>query len=180
MRAAPPSRVRSRARSCPPLPPAPACDARCVSPGAWAISRAGVSSTFRAIHSSGTVSRIHFFSLWYWVPLSGLSLEGPFLLPYRSGRVQLLLTDPQGNSGPKAMPGEDLARSGGVHPSSRLPSFRDPRSVLGTFPAGVRPRVSPRSSWATSSQLAVPQTHPPLSSTLRYWSQGGGLGDAEM
>lgn len=155
MRAAPPFRVRPRARSRPPLPPAPACDALCMSPGAWAISRAGLASTFRATHSSGTVSRTHFFCLWAWVPLLGSSLQCPSLLPYCLGSVQLLLADWRGNSGPRAMPGEVLARSGGVRPSSSLPSLGDPCSVFGTIPTGVRPRVSPGSSRATSFQLAV-------------------------
>lgn len=40
------------------------------------------------------------------------------------------------------MPGEDLARSGDVHPPSHLPSCGDSCSALGTIPIGVRPRVS--------------------------------------
>lgn len=131
MRVGPPSRVRPRASSRPPLPPAPACDALCVSPGVRAVSRAGVASTFHATHSSGTVSRTHFFCLWAWVPPHESSLQCPSLLPYCSGCVQLVFADPQGNSGPRAMPGEDLGVF--IHPPA-CPASGIPAASLAPSP----------------------------------------------
>lgn len=140
MRAAPPGRVRPCARSRPPLPPAPACDALCVSPwspgylpGGGTAPSLSVSSTPPA-PSAEPIS----FVCGPGYPSQGHPCQAPpFSLLARDASGSSLLTLEGRNLRPRAMLGEDLARSAEVRPS--FPAC--PASVIPPMFLAPSPRV---------------------------------------